>query len=78
MPDWGEYHFSYDTGTANSNFYVTLPSSWEQEYEHRKFVLECERQDRIMEQMMCEDALRETERAEDRRKYPLFFWRENI
>lgn len=58
MPDWSNYYFGYDAGTPT----------------YEKYMRNCERQDRVMEQMLQEEA----ERAENRRKYPLFFWKENI
>lgn len=70
--DYDEIIFTADTRTWESCNAVQI----QQQYE--EWVQENERQDCIIEMQMRENALREIERQEDRRKFPLFFWKKGI
>jgi len=72
-------YFSYDNGTstfvAASSGYFTATEIQQQYEEYRQ---RCERQEREMERMHREAEERcyqEMLEQEDRRKYPLFYWR---
>ena len=73
-------YFTYDfgdftAGTSTSDGWINIPTSsviqMQQDYE--EYQRECERQDCIHERILQEQA----ELAEDKKKYPLFFWKEN-
>ena len=74
MPNWTDYFCGYTAGTSTSDGWINIPipsvTYIQQDYE--EYQRECERQDHIHEQILQEQA----ELAEDKKKYPLFFWRE--
>jgi len=73
MPDWINYYNDYVTDSAS-----TSSSTWGLSASIQQMYEEYMRQDHIMEQMMCEDAEREAELEEDKKKYPLFYWKDGI
>ncbi len=80
MPTSGDYIIYDDTGITNDFTttwsYYTSDHTQQMWDEHQR---ECDRQDRIIEAQMQEEAERVEEirrLQEEKKKYPLFFWRE--
>jgi hypothetical protein len=87
MPDWTNHSFDYGAGTSTSFGWINIsvPSASQIQQEYEEYQRECEHDDRIMEQQMreadeqCYKEMQEkAERAEEKRKYPLFFLKEGI
>lgn len=76
MPDWSNYFTGYAAGTSTSDGWVNIsvPSVSQVQQDYEVYIRERERQDRVMEQMLQEQA----ELEEEKRKYPLFFLKEGI
>lgn len=83
MPDWTYSTTSGSTweNTEEDGFYVSIPYFAQQQYEGYKQM--CEQQECRWEQAYEEEMLRLEEEKrlveelrEDKRKYPLFYWRE--
>ena len=70
MPNSGDW-FYIDIPSMSSS--TSFPHSTAQQM-YDEWKQECERQDHIHEQILQEQA----ELIEDKKKYPLFFWKENI
>ena len=76
MPDWAYYT---DTTPATTDYIWSFSGTAQQMYDEWK--QECERQDQVYElqlQMQRQQMEEERQLIEDKVRYPLFFWKENI
>jgi len=72
MPDW--IHSTSTTSWGGDVWAPTHRTAAQVQQSYEEYQQECERQDRIMERRLREQA----ELEEDKRKYPLFFLKDGI
>ena len=83
MPNFGDWIHNISSSASSSTWGFTSFSAAQTHaqvlWEYEEYQIECERQDQVYElQMQMHEQQIEEERQliKDKKKYPLFFWRE--